>query len=351
MQPAHPDAGAAPLANPTEQTGAERRIRVARWLLAAATVAGLEFLPVNPILGQSLPLLHPVNPVAEARSGLYFQPLVPPGQRWRVALGLDYGSMVELNFRSSVTDTSYLLDSEALRVNLSASRDLSARNFVLAEAFLGGSYNGFLDGFLNWYHGLFGIRFPERQDRPRNTYAYEYRFSNNRLVQFARHGAYLGDLRVGIGRRHSDRGQSVLSLTLPTNTAGDGYARGTISLSLLNTLRAPLTRRLVYEGSLNTGFTPRHGPLSDMERQLFVLGTSGFRWRTFGGLWSFGNLYLHSPYYHDTDATQLDRWDLTVDFGWIIRSRSGREFRFGMTEDPWPSGPAIDANFRLGMTF
>jgi hypothetical protein len=88
-----------------------------------------------------------------------------------------------------------------------------------------------------------------------------------------------------------------------------------------------------------------------MERQLFVLGTSGFRWRTFGGLWSFGNLYLHSPYYHDTDATQLDRWDLTVDFGWIIRSRSGREFRFGMTEDPWPSGPAIDANFRLGMTF
>jgi hypothetical protein len=319
--------------------------------VTAALVVAPQLLGSSLISAQSLPLLHSINPVAEARSGLYFQPLVLPGRGWRVSVGVDYASMLELNFRRTLTDTSYLLDAEVLRLNLSATRGLGSRDFMTAEAFFGGSYDGFLDNFLNWYHGLLGIRYPEREDRPRNSYAYQYRFRNNRLERFSRHGGYLGDVRIGIGHRYDDRSQSVLSLTLPTNTAGDGYVRGTVSFSLLNTLRAPITRRLVYEGSLNTGFTPRHGPLTGIQRRLFVLGTSGIRWRTFGRLWTFGNLYLHSPYYQNTDASQLDRWDLTVDFGWIIRSKGGREFRFGMAEDPWPSGPAVDANFRLGVTF
>lgn len=301
---------------------------------------------------QSLPVLHPINPVAEARSGLYFQPYLQPSPRWRVALGVDYGSMVEINFRSSLADTAYLLDAEALRVNLSASRDIGGRNFVTAEAWFGGSYNGFLDGFLDWYHGLFGIRIQEREDRPRNSFAYQYKFAGNRLVRFRPHSAYLGDIRLGVGRRLDDHAQSVLSLTLPTSTAGAGYDRGTISVNLLNTFRFPITRRLLYEGSASMGYTPKHGPLREIQQQLFVLGTSGFRWRTVGSLWSFANLYLHSPYYSSTtNASQLQRWDVTLDFGWMIRSKRGREFRFGLTEDLQPGGPAVDANFRIGYSW
>lgn len=318
---------------------------IPRVLWVLAMTAGLM---TGGLSAQSLPILHPINPVAEARSGLYFQPLVPASVGWRTALGVDYASILELNFGTSFADTAYLLDAEVLRLNLSATRDLGPRTFVSGEAVVGGSYNGFLDGFLNWYHGLFGIRIPERESRPHNSYAYRYEFRNNRVVRFSRHGAYLGDVRIGIGHRYNSRAQSVLSLTLPTGTAGDGYARGTVSLSLLNTLRAQLTPRLVYEGSMNTGFTPKHGTLRSLQESAFFLGTSGIRWRTFGGLWSFGNLYLHSPYYSGTGAGQLDRWDLTIDFGWIIRGKSGREFRFGMTEDLWPSGPAVDADFRVG---
>jgi hypothetical protein len=305
-----------------------------------------------PLPAQSLPLLHPINPAAESRSGLYFQPYAAPAPHWRVSLGLDYGSLAEINFRNTLADTAYLFDAEALRLNLVATRDLDARHFVTAEAWFGGSYPGFLDGFLGWYHGLFGIRYPERDDRPRDSFAYQYKFTDTRVIRFPSHGAYLGDVRLGIGRRHSDRGQSVLSLTLPTSTASDGYARGSLSVSLLNTYRAPLTRRLVYEGSANVGYTPRHGPLSGIQNRMFVLGTSGLRWRTTGALWSFANFYLHSPYYNgQAQASQLDRWEMTLDFGWIIRGKSGREFRFGMTEDLQPGGPAVDANFRLGYSW
>ncbi len=306
----------------------------------------------GPLRAQSLPLLHPINPAAESRSGLYFQPYVAPAPRWRFGLGVDYGSMAELNFRYSIADTAYLFDAEALRVNFNATRDIGGGKFVTAEAWVGGSYSGFMDGFLNWYHGLFGISYPERDDRPRNSFAYQYKFPDNRQLRFGAHGAYLGDVRIGIGRRHNDRAQTVLSLTLPTSTAGAGYDRGTISVNLLNTLRVPLTPRLIYEGSANIGYTSSHGPMRPVQHNLFAMATSGFRWRTVGNLWSFGNLYLHSPYYSSQAlAGQLDRMELTLDFGWIIRSKSGREFRFGMTEDLRPGGPAVDADFRVGYSW
>ena len=305
----------------------------------------------SPASGQSLPLLHSVKPVAESRSGLYVQPTVPAGPGWRVAIGLDYASMVELGLRYSLADTSYLLDAETLRLNVSATRDIGARTFVLAEASGGGSYGGFLDGFLNWYHGLFGISFPEREQRPAGSFAYRYKFADNRLVQFEDRPLYLGDMRFGIGRRVGRGVQSVLSVTLPTHTAGAGYGRGVPSVSMLNTFRTRVTPRLVLESSGNIGWTPRHGVLSSVQEALFVLGTAGFRWRTIGSVWSFGNLYLHSPYYSGTQAGQLDNWELTVDFGWIVRSVRGREFRFGVTEDLRPGGPAIDTNFRLGVSW
>ena len=126
-------------------------------LLAAATGASLT--------GQSLPIHHSLNPAAEARSGLYFQPYVAPHTGWRFQAAVDYASMVEYGLRLSLADTSYMLDTEALRLNLSASRDLGGRGFLLLEGWAGGTYNGFLDGFLDWYHGLFGIYYPEREAR------------------------------------------------------------------------------------------------------------------------------------------------------------------------------------------
>ncbi len=311
-------------------------------------IAALLSKMAQPLSAQSLPLLHPVNPVAESRSGLYFQPYVPTGPGWRAALGLDYSSMVELAFRFSLADTSYLLDAEVLRLNLSASRNLDDRHFLIGEIPVGGTYNGFLDGFFNWYHGVLGISDPGREGRPANTFGYQYQSASGEITRFRARSAYLGDVRMGIGRRHGQRTQSVLSLTLPTSTAGAGSARGVLSVSLLNTVRVPASEGVVYEGSLGAGYTPRHGGLASYQQRLFFLGTSGVRVRTIGRLWSFGNIYVHSPYMSGTGAPELDRWEVTIDFGWVIRSRGGREFRFGMTEDLAPGGPAVDANFRVG---
>ena len=79
-----------------------------------------------------------------------------------------------------------------------------------------------------------------------------------------------------------------------------------------------------------------------------MAGSSGLRWRFWGRQSLYGNLFLHSPYYHDTTVPALDRRELSFDFGWILAGTGGRELRVGMTEDLEPGGPAIDLVFRVG---
>ncbi|MEP6571781.1 MAG: DUF3187 family protein [Gemmatimonadota bacterium] len=299
------------------------------------------------VRAQGLPLYHALNPVAESRSGLYFQPYQPRHSGWAIGTSLNYASAAEINFRDFPSDSAFVMDAEFLRLNAVLTRDLDARNFVSAEAFAGGSYAGFMDGFLHWYHGLLGISFPERDDRPRNRFDYEVLLPDGHRIRRAASSLYLGDIRVGIGHRFSDRVQSHLSFTLPTTTAPAGYGRGTLSANLITTLRVPLAERLSYEASLGVGVTPTHGDLSAIQRTLFGSFTSGARLRLFKEFSAFANVYFHSPYYQNTGLPALDGHDLSLDFGFLIRDKHGHDWLLGMTEDPDPSGPAIDLTFRV----
>jgi hypothetical protein len=65
----------------------------------------------------------------------------------------------------------------------------------------------------------------------------------------------------------------------------------------------------------------------------------------------FANLFYHTPYYHDTTLRSLDRRELSLDFGWIVKTGMGGEWRVGMTEDLEPGGPGVDLVVRVGRTF
>ncbi|MGE0352408.1 MAG: DUF3187 family protein [Gemmatimonadales bacterium] len=313
-------------------------------LLAVLVVLAVSPLPAQSAAPLSLPAIRPVNPVAESRSGLYFQPWVPAGDGWRVGVALDYGSAIEYNLSPSGR---YLLDAEVMRLNVRVGRDLGPRYFAQAEAFLGVAGGGFLDGFFDWYHDLLGLDVPERGLRPHGAFGYEIALPDGRTLRYTP-GMYLGDLRLSAGRRHAEGLQSVVSITLPTATHLDGYGRGTVSASLLNTLQAPLTPRLSFEGSLGLGATPTHGDLADYQNQLFGLLAGGFRYRLVGILSLYLSGYYHTPYYNGTGYPGLDRRELSLNYGLIFRTRAGHDFKAGMTEDLSPSGPAVDAVFQLG---
>ncbi|HET6837126.1 MAG TPA: DUF3187 family protein, partial [Gemmatimonadales bacterium] len=126
-------------------------------------VAIISLLLSAPSLGaaQGLPQFAPMNPMSSSRSGLYFQPYLDPlPGRWVADFAVDYASVIEYN---RLPPADYVLDSELLRITFGLRRDLGSRSFVTLGAGLGGAYAGFLDGFLDWYHGALGIEVTERE--------------------------------------------------------------------------------------------------------------------------------------------------------------------------------------------
>jgi hypothetical protein len=315
----------------------------------AAVFLAWPLASARPAAGQGLPVYAPINPVAASRSGVYFQPFREPlPGRWTGSLSLDYASTVELYDSPYASHT---LDSEILRLRLGVGRDLGPRTFLLADAEVGGAYAGFLDGFLDWYHRAFGLRVEARDARPRNAFRYEIVLPSGRSVLRSPSDFFLGDVRFGVGYRFGRSIQSVLSVTLPTSTAPIGYGRGVASVSLLNTLHLRPHPRLVLEGGLGLGYTPSHGDLREVQHEAIASTSAGARYRFWGRQSLFANLFYHSPYYHDTTLPGLDRHELSLDFGWLLATRAGGDWRIGMTEDLYPAGPAIDLVFRLGRTF
>jgi hypothetical protein len=216
---------------------------------------------------------------------------------------------------------------------------------------VGGAYAGFMDGFLDWYHGALGIRMEERENRPRDRFLYQATLPGGRSIQRSPSSLFLGDLRLGFGLRSTPELQSVLSVTLPTSTGPAGYGRGVPSINLLNTVAAAISPRVSYEGSIGLGYTPGRGSLASMQREVFGSVTSGFRVAVWKHNSLFANLFYHTPYYHDTTLRSLDRRELSLDFGWIVKTRTGGEWRVGMTEDLEPGGPGVDLVVRVGRTF
>jgi hypothetical protein len=208
-----------------------------------------------------------------------------------------------------------------------------------------------MDGFLDWYHGLLGIRIREREKRPPDQFLYTITLPDGTGVRRAQSNLFLQDVRVGLGIRHTPRLQSVFSVSLPTSTGPDGYGKGVISIGVLNTLRVPLGRHVTYEGSFGLGFTPTHGSLQPSQRETFAAASSGLRARVWGRQSLFANVFYHSPYYKETTLQALDRRELSLDFGWILRDRREGEWRVGMTEDLEPGGPGVDLVFRFGRSF
>jgi hypothetical protein len=307
-------------------------------------------LLLAPVLGAQqapgLPAFAPMNPVAQARSGLYAPALVAPGGGWRWSASLDYASLIEYNIGGG---TSYLLDAEVSRIGFTAGHDLSPRYFFELGGNLGSAGSGFMDGFFNWYHRLLGLSIPERALRPLDAFAYEVDLPDGRS-RIRKPGTHLGDVRVSLGRRHNPGVQTVLTATLPTGTGGDGYARGVPSISTITTVLTPIGSRGSFQGSAGLGYTAAHGDLRRYQKEIFGSATSGFGFRFWGHQHIYAQLFYHTPYYRGTPWPALDRGDLSLNYGWMLKT-AGRTWRIGMTEDVYPSGPAVDATFEFSVTW
>jgi hypothetical protein len=303
----------------------------------------------SPALAQSPPPGRPLNPIATSRSGLGYVPYLPfdlTRNRW--SLSFEYGNAIDFDQRGAA---SYLLDAELMRTSVAWTRDLSPRLWLSVEGEIVGSYDGFADGFVVWYHRQIRFVQPERDARPKNVYGFEIALPDGTRVAPEQTGLALGDARATIARRHDAFQQTALTVTFPTATGSGGFGRGVPSLNLTHAMRIDLANPLFWEISAGAGYTPKHGALRAYQHTVFAMGTTGVRIHLWGGQSIYGYFFYHTPYYRGTTLNSLDNHELTGDFGWLIHSKGGNEWRIGMTEDLGPGDPGIDLVFKASGTW
>jgi len=317
--------------------------RMAR--LPALAVAAWLGSATSPLPAQGLPPYSSMNPMVQRRTGLVTIPWVEAGKRWRVTWLTDYASTIEYTDLPAIQ---YVQDAELLRLELIATRAIGGRGFVLVAGSLQGAYHGFLDGFLDWYHDFTGFEVAARKLRPKNEFAYQVALAGRQPMEYSPSSAFLGDVRIGAGFRHSKHWMTAFSVTLPTSTGPEGFRKSVPSFNATTTLRSDFGGRFTYEGKLGAGYTGAHGDLKDLQHTTFLMITQGLRGRVTGPLHLYANLIYHSALYRDTGAKALDARELTIDTGGFLKFRRGPEWILGLTEDLEPSGPAIDVAFRFG---
>ncbi|HRP07588.1 MAG TPA: DUF3187 family protein [Gemmatimonadales bacterium] len=296
---------------------------------------------------QTVPHYVPLNPAIASRSAVYFQPFVPAGSGTGGSITVDYANAVEPGATSDRRE--YIFDSELMQVDLWITRNLSDRWFLLGNLALRSAHDGFLDSFLNGYHDVIGFKVPARNRRPLDTYGWQFSLPG-REVDIPRQRAFLGDLRLGAGHRIG-RTQVVATVTLPTATNSvPEWSRGTIGTALNVTSRVMNRERISIDAGGAIGWTPVHGDLADHQRTVFLAGMGSVRWRALGSQVLFGSLFVQSANWKETGFTALEGPEITLDFGALLSLRQGWPLlQVGMTEDLLPRGPAVDADFRLGV--
>ncbi len=310
------------------------------------SVALVAALPAT-VLAQDLPPYVPANPVLESRSALYAQPFIAPHRGWQVRFLTDYYNAVEVSQSEDARQT--LLDAEILQADLWVTRDISRRFFVIADLPLRGGYDGFLDGFLIWYHKATGLAVPARDELPRNVFQWGFVLPDT-AVDRTRPGTFLGDIRAGAGMRFG-RAELVASVTLPTATLGeDGWTRHVPGTSLALTARVVESNRFMVDASGSAGYTPAQGGLARFQRTTFASGMLSARWRFAGRQSVFATVWEQSPSWKNTGFHAMDDAEVTTDFGFLLHlHRDWPELQLGMTQDLVPRGPAMDVGFTIGV--
>ena len=337
--------------------------RVRRWratfraavvpIVVLIVALGAPAAPAGSVAAQAaavggVPRHEPLSPATVARSGVY-APSFPQrdARRWRVSADVEYGSAVERNLN---WPDAYLLDAELARVQVRVRRELGARAFVEAQAGAQGAFAGVSDAFFEQYHDVIGWVMEERDTRPRNVYADRLLMRDLTIDRDAESaGMRATDVRLAAGRMHGADAQTIVTVTLPTAPGDAPLGRGVPTVGAMHARRVAIGERAVVQGTAGIGWAPRGGALRSVQRTLTPMAAVGVRTRVVGAHGVYASLFVHDAPYHRTGFPELDDAEISLDFGYVWRSRAGREWRLGLTEDTRRRDPGIDLVLKIAV--
>lgn len=188
------------------------------------------------------------------------------------------------NFASDRTRReTILLDGESYRPVLSVRRRLTSSLEGGMELPLQVDGGGFLDGFIEGWHNVFGLPQGGRDQAPHNRLLYRYQRDGRDLLRMDDSAAGIGDLSLQLGMPlwEGKNGNAALrlSLKLPTGDPGTLAGSGSTDLALWVVGSRDLPWNLSLFGSAGVMGMTRGEVLASMQRREAFFGSVGLGWR------------------------------------------------------------------------
>jgi hypothetical protein len=273
---------------------------------------------------------------------------------WEATLALEY-SNTYFNFRNPRWDL--LIDMEVLVADLSLVYGFSEKFALRLDLPLISMQDGFLDGFLQNYHDFLGVSNYDREERPKNHFAYRAVKDGKLWIQGDAAAFQLGEARFStqfslpslIIAGHPLSSSFLATLKIPTGDAGNGLGSERFDVGFFLPIHWKGSRwsAHVMPGAIWIDDPETLGAQVSARNSISLLAGTAYeyndKWR-----WLAQLNYYTSPF-EKTGLDELDDGALELTFGFQRALSSSLYWEFAFGEDLTLAVP--DFNIRLGMTW
>lgn len=238
---------------------------------------------------------------------------------------------------------SILLDGESTRISIDARYGIKKDwevGLVIPYVIQSG---GFLDGFIEGYHDLFGFPNGGRDQAPKNRLLYHYQKDRQNLLKVNESSHGIGDIQLTGGlqlyRSASEPSRAIslrTSLKLPTGDSQQLHGSGSTDLSLWITagekFRPGIGHMALFGAAGIMGMTDGD-VLKNQQRNWVGFGVLGLGWSP--ARWIAFKIQAngHTPFYRDSELRELNMSSVQLTIGGTLAFSEKISLDLGVTED------------------
>ena len=233
-------------------------------------------------------------------------------------------------------DSGYTLDGEVLELRLHFEHALGERFAVRAELPWRRLSGGSLDGFVDDWHGFFGLPGGSRRRLPENQLLIEFRENGETLLRYDESVSGIGDIPIALGYQLHASERSALATWLtvkaPTGSADDLTGSGAVDVAATLAGQRSLHERWQLFGQASVAWLGEGDILPERQESFAWTLMGGLTWNAWRALDLTAQLEANSAIY-DGLGSDFDGDAVVLTFGGAWRTPGGWRFDVGISED------------------
>ena len=258
---------------------------------------------------------------------------LPPAGGGRVAGVINWGNTEKEDFSA---DGNYTLDAETLELRLHFDHGLSERFALHAELPWRKVSEGSLDGFIDDWHGVFGLPGGSRRRLPEDQLLIEFEQDGATLLSIDESTSGIGDIPLALGYQIYATDSSAVSTWLtvkaPTGSADDLTGSGAVDVAATLAVQSQVHERWQLFGQASVAWLGEGDLLPELQESFAWTLMGGVTWNAWRALDLTAQLEANSRLY-DGIESELDGDAIVLTFGGSWRTEGGWRYDVGVSED------------------